>query len=73
MKKKAIVVGAGIVGLSVARALADKGYTVTVVDKSEKAIGASVRNFGMVWPIGQPSGEFYQLAKKSAGDLEAGL
>lgn len=66
MKKKAIVVGAGIVGLSVARALADKGYTVTVVDKSEKAIGASVRNFGMVWPIGQPSGEFYQLARKSA-------
>ena len=66
MKKKAIVVGAGIVGLSVARALADKGYNVTVVDKSARAIGASVRNFGMVWPIGQPSGELYQLARKSA-------
>ena len=57
MKKKAIVVGAGIVGLSVARVLADKGYAVTVVEKSGKAIGASVRNFGMVRPIGQPSGE----------------
>ena len=66
MKKKAIVVGAGIVGLSVARVLADKGYAVTVVEKSGKAIGASVRNFGMVWPIGQPSGELYQLARKSA-------
>lgn len=66
MKKKAIVVGAGIVGLSVARALADNGYAVTVVDKSDKAVGASVRNFGMVWPIGQPPGELYLLARKSA-------
>lgn len=66
MKNSAIIVGAGIVGLSVARALADKGYSVTVVDKSDKAVGASIRNFGMVWPIGQPSGELYQLARKSA-------
>ena len=66
MKKTAIVVGAGIVGLATAKALANKGYKVTVIEKTEKAVGASIRNFGMVWPIGQPDGELYQLAKKSA-------
>lgn len=66
MKKTAIVVGAGIVGLATAKALANNGYKVTVLEKTEKAVGASIRNFGMVWPIGQPDGELYQLAKKSA-------
>lgn len=63
--KTAIVIGAGIVGLATARALALKGFKVTVIEKSEKAVGASVRNFGMVWPIGQPQGELYQRAMRS--------
>lgn len=66
MKKSAIVVGAGIVGLATARALSRNGYDVTVLEKTQKAVGASIRNFGMVWPIGQPEGELYQLAKKSS-------
>ena len=33
LPQKAIVVGAGIVGLATARALAIKGYKVTVIDK----------------------------------------
>lgn len=66
MKKSAIVVGAGIVGLATARALLNKGYSVTIIDKTQMAVGASIRNFGMVWPIGQPAGELYQLAKKSS-------
>jgi len=52
MKKKAIVVGAGIVGLAVTRALVIKGYQVEVFDRSAFAVGASIRNFGMIWPIG---------------------
>jgi FAD dependent oxidoreductase TIGR03364 len=65
-KKTAIVVGAGILGLAVARALAIKGFAVRVFDRSQKAEGASVRNFGMVWPIGQPAGKLYQRALRSA-------
>lgn len=62
MQKKAVVVGAGIVGLAVARSLSLKGYGVTVIERSDRAVGASIRNFGMVWPIGQPDGILYQRA-----------
>lgn len=65
MQKKAVVIGAGIVGLAVARALSLKGYAVTVIDRTDKAVGASIRNFGMVWPIGQPEGTLYQRALRS--------
>lgn len=65
MRKKAIVVGAGIVGLAVTRALSEQGVDVTVIERSEKAVGASIRNFGMVWPIGQPSGQLYNRAVRS--------
>jgi FAD dependent oxidoreductase TIGR03364 len=64
-KKTAIVVGAGIVGLATARALAIKGYSVKIYERTLKASGASIRNFGMIWPIGQPGGKQYERAIKS--------
>jgi FAD dependent oxidoreductase TIGR03364 len=59
------IVGAGILGLAHAWAAAKAGKQVVVFERSPKASGASVRNFGMIWPIGQPAGELLQLALRS--------
>ena len=60
-----VVVGAGIVGLALAHALARRRRSVTVFDASVVSQGASVRNFGTLWPIGQPSGPRRDLALRS--------
>ncbi len=63
--KNAIVIGAGILGLATARSLAVRGYKVTVFERNEKCVGASIRNFGMIWPVGQPNGVLYERALRS--------
>lgn len=63
--RSAIIIGAGIVGLAMARSLAIRRYKVTVFERNEKCVGASIRNFGMIWPIGQPNGLLYERALNS--------
>ncbi len=59
------IVGAGIMGLAHAYALAKRGRRVIVFERNARAMGASVRNFGMLWPIGQPAGVAFETALKS--------
>jgi D-hydroxyproline dehydrogenase subunit beta len=59
------IVGAGIIGLAHAYTLAKRGRRVIVFERHAHAQGASVRNFGTLWPIGQPAGPRYQLARRS--------
>jgi D-hydroxyproline dehydrogenase subunit beta len=59
------IVGGGILGLAHAFTFARKGRRVVVFERSPEARGASVRNFGMIWPIGQPAGEMHAIALRS--------
>ena len=56
------VVGAGILGLAMAYHLALQGKSVVVFERSPRALGATVRNFGLVWVIGQQAGQVYERA-----------
>lgn len=53
---RVVIIGSGIIGLSHAITAREAGHEVTVLEKSSRPLGASVRNFGTLWPIGLPFG-----------------
>ena len=65
MAHRLVVVGSGIVGLAHAKIAYERGWAVTVIERDPEPRGASVRNFGTLWPIGQPHGPRRERALRS--------
>jgi D-hydroxyproline dehydrogenase subunit beta len=59
------IVGAGILGLAHALAASRLGLSVIVVDRDQRAVGASIRNFGFVTVTGQQNGDCWRRAMRS--------
>jgi FAD dependent oxidoreductase TIGR03364 len=59
------IVGAGIVGLAHALAASRLGLRVIVIDRDQRSVGASIRNFGFVTVTGQQQGECWRRAMRS--------
>jgi FAD dependent oxidoreductase TIGR03364 len=59
------IVGAGIVGLAHALAAARQGLRAVVIDRDDRAVGASIRNFGFITVSGQQDGDCWRRAMRS--------
>ncbi len=70
---KVVLIGAGILGQTHALVARERGHDVTVLERSERPLGASVRNFGTLWPIGcRPGSERRQALRGVARWRELG-
>jgi len=65
MRYDLAIVGAGILGLAHALAASRLGLRTIVIDRDQRAVGASIRNFGFVTVTGQQSGECWRRAMRS--------
>lgn len=64
-KNRIAIVGGGVVGLGLAYGAAKRGIQVDLYERNERAVGASIRNFGMLWPVGQALGKAFERSMKS--------
>jgi len=62
LKADVVVVGAGILGLAHAHEARKRGLSVVVIDKDERCLGASIRNFGFVTVSGLRGGDIWRRA-----------
>ena len=67
---KAVVVGAGIIGTWHALELLEAGFAVDHLDADQAPVGASVRNFGLVWVSGRRSGHELDVARRARARWE---
>lgn len=65
MRYDLAIVGAGILGLAHALAAHRLGLRTLVIDRDQRAVGASIRNFGFVTVTGQQQGECWRRAMRS--------
>lgn len=52
LPQRVVIIGSGIIGLAHAVTAREAGYEVVLIERDGRALGASVRNFGTLWPIG---------------------
>jgi FAD dependent oxidoreductase TIGR03364 len=63
--RRAVVAGGGIIGTWHALELAEAGFTVDHLEAEAGPIGASVRNFGLVWVSGRRTGAELEVARRA--------
>jgi phosphonoacetaldehyde hydrolase len=66
------IVGPGVIGLAHAYLAAKSGLKIVVFERDPAAAAASIRNFGMIWPIGQPAGHHCHQRRRHDAFIRAG-